>query len=202
MKGLRIWGAVLMCCATLQIGAQPPQQDPFRFHVPAESEAYTPAPDSILTKYPKFDDFLRTRLKFSVPVISGEQLKKRLESGERFLLLDVRDIDSYNTGHIPGAKRVGYHDFSVEKVWMYKRTEPVVVYCTIGERSEQVGEYLREMGFTNVVNLYGSIVEWANVDGPLQDDKGNPSRKIMVKNEFQLKKELLKNRKIKMIHAD
>ena len=56
----------------------------------------------------------------------------------------------------------------------------IVVYCTIGVRSEQVGARLKKMGYTNVYNLLGSIIEWVNQDNSIIDSGNNPTKKVHV----------------------
>ena len=58
----------------------------------------------------------------------------------------------------------------------------VVLYCSIGYRSEKVAEELRERGFTKVYNLYGSIFEWVNQGLPVVDTTGEQTRKVHTYN--------------------
>ena len=56
--------------------------------------------------------------------------------------------------------------------------KPIILYCSIGYRSEKIGEQLKERGFTEVYNLYGSIFEWVNQDKPIVDESGEETKKI------------------------
>jgi rhodanese-related sulfurtransferase len=94
-----------------------------------------------------FDQYLQSQIKFSVPVMSIEQLKQIKDSRQKIYILDARSREEYEISHIEGARRVGFDDFSVEKVWNLDRNTKVVVYCGIGERSEKIAERLKQMGF-------------------------------------------------------
>ncbi len=167
---------------------------PCQAQIPAEYRAeiaqsageHVPA-DSFHTKYPKFDQFLRDRLEFFVPVISVEELQKKVENNpKQVIILDAREKEAYDISHLPNAKRVGFNDFSPESVWMIPRDAEIVVYCLMGTRSEQVGKYLEIMGFKNVKNLYGSIFEWSNNEGKLISKEGEETNKVYVSDKSKL----------------
>ncbi len=155
-----------------------------------------------LTKYPEFDLFIQNKLDFSVPIISVGDFKKLYASKEKenILILDTRSEFAFNTSHIPGAERIGFDDFSIERVWYYPRDSKIVVYCTLGVKSEKVGKYLETMGFTNVQNLYGSIIEWTNQDGVIVNAEGKTTRKIIIKGKE--KKHFLKKGKAILMTKD
>ncbi len=138
-------------------------------------------PTKSLTKHAKFDDFIKNKLNFYVPIISVNKFKDLYAAEENLIVLDTRSEFAFNTSHIPGAKRVGFQDFSTERVWNIDRNARIVVYCTVGAESEKVGKFLELMGFTNVENLYGSIIEWVNENGLVVDINGKHTRKVIVK---------------------
>ena len=84
--------------------------------------------------------------------------------------------------HIKGAKYIGYENIEFSVVDDVPKDTPIVVYCSIGVRSEHIGQKLEEKGFTNVYNLYGSIFEWANKGYNLVDYDGSPTKKIHAYN--------------------
>lgn len=135
-----------------------------------------------------FDEFLESQIRFTVPVITVEQLAALKESEEEnLIILDARSREEYEISHIPGAIRVGYDDFSVEHIWTINRQAKVVVYCGIGERSEEIAEKMRQMGFKDVHNLYGSIIEWSNQGNTVVDKKGRPTKKVHIYDKTRLK---------------
>ena len=80
------------------------------------------------------------------------------------VILDAREKEEFEISHIPKAKYVGYNNFSLQKLDSLKisRTSTIVVYCSLGIRSENIGEKIKEYGYPNVLNLYGGIFEWKN----------------------------------------
>lgn len=87
-----------------------------------------------------------------------------LQSKEGAIILDTRQKSEYEVSHIKEAIWVGYKDFQKDSIIpkIVDKNTPVVVYCSIGVRSEDIGEKLQKAGFTNVKNLYGGIFEWKN----------------------------------------
>lgn len=105
-----------------------------------------------------FDNMLDELLTQSVPYITVEELKQL----EDVVLLDARPEKEFAVSHLEGAECVGFESFNKNKVAHLSREDTIVVYCSVGYRSEKVGEKLQELGFKNVYNLYGSIFEWVN----------------------------------------
>ena len=115
-------------------------------------------------------------LEHSVPEISVQQLK---DDTIGFLLLDAREKNEYAVSHLEEAISVGYDDFHIDSVSMDDRSAPIVVYCSVGYRSEQVAKQLIEAGYTTVYNLYGGIFEWKNQDGEVVDpESGDPTDEV------------------------
>ena len=81
------------------------------------------------------------------------------------LLLDVRTRAEYEVSHLAGAKHVD-PDAAASAVRAAKH-RPIVTYCSVGYRSGAFAKKLGEAGFTNVVNLEGSIFRWANEGRPV-----------------------------------
>ena len=72
------------------------------------------------------------------------------------ILLDVRTPEEYSFGHLDGAMNVNWYDIDFkEKVDDLERSKTVYLYCKAGGRSAKAAAVMREMGFTNVVNLEG-----------------------------------------------
>jgi len=117
---------------------------------------------------------LKTLYKNDVPLISCEEANK-LKSA---LFLDTRAYPEFNVSHIAQAHWVGYEEFSLEKVKDIDKGTPLVVYCSVGVRSEKIGRKLLEAGFKNVQNLYGSLFEWVNQGYPIVDMNGQPTLKV------------------------
>jgi rhodanese-related sulfurtransferase len=110
----------------------------------------------------KIDQALKKMLKGSVPVISTDMLADLMCCESNWFILDSREFTEFEISHLPDAQWVGYSDYSVLRVLGIPKDANVVVYCSIGVRSENIGEKLLASGFTNVRNLYGGIFVWAN----------------------------------------
>lgn len=111
-----------------------------------------------------FDLTLKGLLKKSVPIISVEDLQHQYN---QYTILDAREPDEYCVSTLPGAITVGYNNFELVSVQHLDKNKPIVVYCSIGVRSEKIGEQLKAAGFTEVYNLYGGIFEWVNQENPV-----------------------------------
>ena len=117
-----------------------------------------------------FQVMLKERLSHSVPEISVAQAAR---DSSACVFLDAREPREYAVSHIGGAISVGYDYFKLEDLPpQLAKDRRIVVYCSIGYRSEKVTEKLRKAGFTNVSNLYGGIFEWVNEGLPVVNQSG------------------------------
>lgn len=127
-----------------------------------------------------FDREIDDYLSGSVPAIYVEQLLKR--DLKTISILDARERKEYLVSTIPHAIHIGYDDFDMEVVSQLEKDDEIIVFCSIGYRSEKIGKKLLKAGFTNVKNLYGSIFAWANAGNPLVTPSGLPTRKLHTYN--------------------
>ena len=115
----------------------------------------------------------------SVPYISVQTLRS-MQVNDDVIIIDSREAEEYKVSRIEGAIYVGYDDFSEgetsEKI--KDRDTPIVVYCSLGVRSEDIGAKLMKLGYTNVRNLYGGIFEWKNNGYPVIDSEGNETENV------------------------
>jgi len=122
-----------------------------------------------------FNQMVKSSIDFTVPVIDVDDLHER---PDQYIILDAREKPEFEVSHIRGARYVGYEEMNHKLLSTLDKDAPIAIYCSIGYRSEKVGEKLLEMGFTNVQNVYGSIFEWANRGYDLVDSKGRPTQEI------------------------
>ncbi len=110
-----------------------------------------------------FRDLLR-QVRSEIDEVPAEQVKERLERGERFRFLDVREQDEVAQGLIPGAAHLSRAHFEsrVEDVLPDKDDE-VVVYCASGVRSAFAAKTLKELGYSNVSHLSGGFTRWRDL---------------------------------------
>jgi rhodanese-related sulfurtransferase len=107
------------------------------------------------------------------PVVKPEKIKVL----STYQILDTREKEEFEVSHLEGAIWVGYDTFSLNNVATLDKTKPVLVYCTVGARSQEIGKKLQNAGFTQVYNLYGGIIHWANETKPLVAD-GQRTEKV------------------------
>ena len=86
--------------------------------------------------------------------------------------LDAREPEEYAVSHLPQALSLGYDDPDYSLLDDIAPETPLVVYCTVGYRSERMAEELKSRGFTRVYNLYGSIYAWILAGNPVFDENG------------------------------
>ncbi|MEW6614654.1 MAG: FAD-dependent oxidoreductase [Thermodesulfobacteriota bacterium] len=89
----------------------------------------------------------------------ADELKRKLDSGERFTLLDVRDDEEYKKGHLPGAKHIPFNELR-GRIGELDPDQEVIIYCLQGLRSYNAIRVLHGKGFTKVMNLDGGINMW------------------------------------------
>jgi rhodanese-related sulfurtransferase len=91
--------------------------------------------------------------------ITVQELKEKLDSGEDFQLIDVREDFEYETSNIGGLLiPLGGIAIEADKI---SKDKPVVVMCRSGKRSAAAIMQLEQLGYTNLSNLQGGILAWA-----------------------------------------
>lgn len=145
---------------------------------------------------PDLDQKLAGMLKFSVPLISVQVLRTKIEK-EKIYIFDTREYKEFKISHLPDARYLGYSDFDLNQLKDVPKDATVVVYCSVGYRSEKIGARLTANGYTHVLNLYGSIFEWAEQGLPLQDSKNQPTNNLHTYNREWGK--LIKEKEIRKI---
>ena len=129
-----------------------------------------------------YDQKLQSLYKNTVPLIQPQELKKKLNQKE-IVILDTRSAKEYQVSHLPDAKFVDYDLFDISQVDDIPKDKEVVVYCSVGYRSEKIGEKLREAGFENVSNMYGGIFQWKNEDFDVVNQTGEITDSVHTYNK-------------------
>lgn len=92
--------------------------------------------------------------------ISAAEFRKMADKKEG-VILDVRTAEEFAEGHIPGAINIDYNSENFKsEVQKLDKNKSYEVYCRSGKRSSASAEIMNELGFKNVVNLEGGILEW------------------------------------------
>jgi len=99
------------------------------------------------------------------PDIDVLQLKAKLDRGDRFLLLDVREPHEHQLCRLPGAVLIPMREVP-KRLEELDRNQEIVVYCRSGARSAKIAQLLRASGFPVVRNLTGGILAWSDKVDP------------------------------------
>jgi molybdopterin/thiamine biosynthesis adenylyltransferase/rhodanese-related sulfurtransferase len=93
--------------------------------------------------------------------IPAAEAARLLEGGDPPAMVDVRERDEWDEGHIPGAVHIprGFLESRIETTFP-DRDQPLVIYCQSGARSALATKTLDELGYTSVVNLVGGFTDW------------------------------------------
>ncbi|HEY1262915.1 MAG TPA: rhodanese-like domain-containing protein [Terriglobales bacterium] len=97
-----------------------------------------------------------------------DETKSRLDRGEKFILVDVREESEYAKDHLPGAIHLGKGVIERDiEAKVPDLNAPLVLYCGGGFRSALAADNLQKMGYSNVISMDGGIREWREKGFPL-----------------------------------
>ena len=83
-----------------------------------------------------------------------------MDSGEEHIILDTREQDEFDEGHIPGAILIPYTEIENEaEAMLPDKDKLILVYCRSGRRSKIAAESLSKLGYTNIKE-FGGIIDW------------------------------------------
>jgi len=172
---LMLAGLLLPCLVIAQSGQRDDQNR--RDHAVSREEAISNQnqPD---VESGKYATVLRGLLSHTVPEIGVADL----EVMKGAVLLDAREAEEFAVSRLAGARYAGYDHFDLNMLGDLDRNQTVVVYCSVGYRSEKIAEKLLEAGFSQVYNLYGGIFEWVNAGKPVVDASGKPTDRVHAYN--------------------
>src|SRR5438876_12276642 len=110
---------------------------------------------------PEFHQLVNEAKK-EIQEIDPAALKKMQQSGDDFVLIDVREPDEVSRGTIPGAVPIprGVLELNIDQVTTDKNKN-IVLYCGGGSRSALAAQSLKKMGFKNVISLAGGYRGWS-----------------------------------------
>jgi len=98
-------------------------------------------------------------------------VKRRLDGGEKFVLIDVREESEWGRGHLPGAIHLGKGviERDIEQR-VPDQSAKLVLYCGGGFRSALAADNIQKMGYTNVESMDGGWKGWLDAGFPAQKD--------------------------------
>jgi len=116
---------------------------------------------------PKFLKLV-TEAKTRVKENNVADVKRSIDGGERFLLVDVREDNEWASGHIPGAVHMGRGIIERDiEVQVPETSTKMILYCGGGFRSALVADNLQKMGYTNVESMDGGWRGWVSSGLPI-----------------------------------
>lgn len=121
-----------------------------------------------------FNTLLKIMLKHDVKEMTVPQAEVK----SNVLFIDAREKKEFDVSHIKNAVFVGYEDFNISRLGAVPKGNEIIVYCSIGKRSENITEKLMKAGYTNVSNLYGGIFEWVNQGNQVVDINNKNTDKV------------------------
>jgi rhodanese-related sulfurtransferase len=100
-----------------------------------------------------------------------QEVKKKLDAGEKFHLIDCREESEWARGHLPGAVHMGrgIMERDIEKT-IPDTQAPIVIYCGGGFRSALAAESVQKMGYKNVLSMDGGWRGWTEAGLPTVKD--------------------------------
>ncbi|MGB0862424.1 MAG: rhodanese-like domain-containing protein [Saprospiraceae bacterium] len=124
------------------------------------------------------------RLKFLLSHNVEEiSVKDAVAISDKVVFLDSREKSEYNISHIKDAQWVGYDDFDIKRLKTISKDSKIIIYCSVGYRSEKITSKLNKLGYKNVSNLYGGIFEWVNQGNKVYSNDGEVTLKVHTYNK-------------------
>jgi rhodanese-related sulfurtransferase len=109
--------------------------------------------------------------KTRVREVTVDDIKTKLDQGEKFQLVDVRGESEYAKDHLPAAIHLGKGVIERDvETQVPDLNTPLVLYCGGGFRSALAADNLQKMGYTNVLSMDGGVRDWRNKGFPLTKD--------------------------------
>src|SRR5256886_5046647 len=98
-----------------------------------------------------------------------DEVKHRIDRGEKLTLVDVREESEFGRGHLPGAIHLskGIIERDIEKA-IPDKSAPIVLYCGGGFRSALAADNLQKMGYSNVISMDGGWRGWTEAGYPVE----------------------------------
>jgi rhodanese-related sulfurtransferase len=97
-----------------------------------------------------------------------DEVKQKLDDGDKFLLVDVREESEFAKDHLPGAVHLGKGVIERDiETRVPDFSTPMILYCGGGFRSALAADNLQKMGYTNVISMDGGVREWRQKNYPM-----------------------------------
>jgi rhodanese-related sulfurtransferase len=127
----------------------------------------------------EFDGMLDKLLSHSVKEVKPSDVSVKSD----VVFLDTREKEEYEISHIENAIWIGFDNFDKKSLAKIPKSKPIVVYCSVGYRSEKITERMEKLGFKDVSSLYGGIFSWKDAGLKVVDSSGKPTEKVHTYNK-------------------
>jgi rhodanese-related sulfurtransferase len=123
---------------------------------------------SLVYAVDKNPDQVVKEAKSAINEVSIDAVKRMMDNKEDIILLDVRDSEEFETGHIPGAINIsrGSLDFKVHLI-IPDKTKRIIVYCGLDLRSPLATKSLNDLGYKKAINMIGGLKAWKEAGYPV-----------------------------------
>jgi rhodanese-related sulfurtransferase len=102
--------------------------------------------------------------------INARGLMDRIEANEDIIIIDVRDKDEYDKGHIQGAIYLPFEG-ATQNLQDFPKTKEIIIYDKLGNRSKTAVQQFIKNGYTNVINLLDGVDKWVKEGYPMVGEK-------------------------------
>lgn len=107
--------------------------------------------------------------KAKIKQVTTREVQQRLANGEKIVLLDIREANEWNLGHIPNAEYLSRGVLETTIEGRIPRDATIVMYCASGNRSALAAVTLEEMGYEDVASMAGGFRDWVGTGGDVED---------------------------------
>ena len=128
-----------------------------------------------------FDEKLASLYNHTVPLMMSQTLDS-LQQESSITLLDIRSPEEFRVSHLQQSRFIDYDSFELSELKDVPKEDTIVLYCSVGYRSERIGEKLQKAGYEHVYNLYGGIFQWKNEGREVVNMENQPTDSVHTYN--------------------
>ncbi|MBW7953092.1 MAG: redoxin domain-containing protein [Chitinophagaceae bacterium] len=118
--------------------------------------------------------------------LNVNEFSEKIKALPTALILDVRTADEFSKGHLENAINIDWYSAEFKnRISVFDKTKPVMVYCLSGGRSAEAANVLRNEGFKEVYEMNGGIMKWRAANLPLTtQDANKPTQEELTQEQF------------------
>ncbi len=118
--------------------------------------------------------------------LNVNEFSEKIKALPTALILDVRTADEFSKGHLENAINIDWYSAEFKnRISVFDKTKPVMVYCLSGGRSAEAANVLRNEGFKEVYEMNGGIMKWRAANLPLTTQAANkPTQEELTQEQF------------------